>query len=542
MSVSGPFATAIAGPVAGPLTAPGVGGGAGTLTEQVIARLNLLGGWAWDASADSVGTNYQEAARTNLVTTASQNIGSITELRGTGLHLTQPTAGTRPVWDGTGCLHASGKWLLTANVDCTGTDTLFTVSSVVKSSDAGGRTDCELGGANGGGASGVVMSGPPYSTGAGFGFLSRGSGSLASVHDAPTYPAPQTRVLMGLGRISTDTATFSVDNVVSAASSTDQGGGNYQNAPFYVGAAYNGTNLWFGNWKWVRRVVTPYEPSEADKLLFQRWCAEPLAITIPQTFVLAAMGDSYTYAINGGVVAAQAYVKQLDTRLSKVVWSENLGASGKTTSNMMSQRWQLRRAGTPNMAIIYGGQNDQNGAVQASPTPTSTVFSVAAGAGYAADAWITVNGESAQILSVATNAITLTAPLAGGAPAAGSVVTHDTEKNLTQMALYVKNAGCSRVMILGLHYFNLQAGSADTTTVELAANAAIRVKQKAAAAAAGVVYVDLYAWMRALIIAGTRTQGNFAEHLSSTDAHLTVLGQTTIADAIEATITAQGWA
>ena len=28
MSVSGPFATAIAGPVAGPITAPGIGGGA----------------------------------------------------------------------------------------------------------------------------------------------------------------------------------------------------------------------------------------------------------------------------------------------------------------------------------------------------------------------------------------------------------------------------------------------------------------------------------------------------------------------------------
>lgn len=521
------------------LTDPGLGGG--TLTQQVVARLTALGGWAWDASAASVGTNYQEAARTNLVTTASQNIGSITELRGSGLHLTQPTAGTRPVWDGTGCLHASGKWLLTANVDCTGTDTAWSCASLTKSSDASGTTDCEIGGINGGGAAGFSTYVVPYSSGAGFGAIAKGSGSLASVNDAPTYPSPQTRVLSGLGRVSTDTCTFSVDNVVSAAApSTDQGSGNYGNAPIYVGAGYNGTNRYFG-YKWYRRVVTLFEPSEADKLLFQRWCAEPVAITIPQTFVLTAMGDSYTYAINGGVIASQAYVKQLDTRLSKVVWSENLGLSGNTTSNMWERRWQLLRAGTPNMAILYGsGSNDVNGAVQASPAPTSTVFSVATGTPFGVGAWITVAGESAQILSIATNAITLTAPLAGGAPAAAAVVAHDTERNLTELATYLKNAGCSRVMILGRHYDNLAIG-ADTTTVENAANAAARVKQQAAAAAAGVVYVDLYAWMRALIIAGTRTQGNYAEHVSSTDQHLSVLGQTTIADAIEATITAQGW-
>ena len=108
------------------------------------------------------------------------------------------------------------------------------------------------------------------------------------------------------------------------------------------------------------------------------------------------------------------------------------------------------------------------------------------------------------------------------------------------MANYVKNAGCKRVMIVGMHYFNFTTG-ADTTTVELARNATLRVKQQAAAAATGAVYVDLYAWMAALITAGTYAQGDNGWHLSVNDQHLNLAGQTILADAIEAAIIAQGW-
>lgn len=535
----GPFASAIAGPVAAAITQAGAGGGGLPLTQQVIARLTALGGWAWDTSAESVGTHYQESARTNLVTTASQNLGSITELRGTGLHLTQPTAGTRPAWDGTGCLHASGKWLLTANVDCTGTDTLWTCVTIVKSSDASITADCELGGSNGAGSPGISIRSPAYSSGAGFGFISRGSGATASVNNAPAYPAPQTRVVSGLGSVYRDACVLSVDNVVTASSITDQGTGNFGNAPFYVGAGYNGTNLFFGC-KWIRRVVTPFEPSEADKLLFQRWCAEPVSITIPQNFVFAAIGDSYTE--NTSVSANQAWPKQVDAQLAKIVWSSNLGKSGDTTSNMMSRRWQLLRAGTPNIASIYGAQNDTAGTttVAASPTPTATGCTLTSAAGHAVDGWITIGGVQTQILTLVGNAITY-ASLAGGAPAALAPVTIDTQKNLTELALYLYAAGCSRVLMIGKHYSNLTAGG-DTVSVEQPANAGMRVKQKAAALATGAVYVDVYAYGCSRINGGFNTQGDALWHVSTFDDHLSLSGNTDLlTPAVVAAITAQGW-
>lgn len=209
----------------------------------------------------------------------------------------------------------------------------------------------------------------------------------------------------------------------------------------------------------------------------------------------------------------------------------------------MARRWEMLRHATPNICIIYAGTNDPpaNDVVKASPVPTDTAFALNAFAvGYEADGWITVGGESAQILSRAGNVITLTAPLAGGPPAAGTAVEHDTQKNITEMANYVKNAGCKRVMIVGMHYFNFTTG-ADTTSVQLARNAGLRTKQQAAATATGSVYVDLYAWMSALITAGTYTQGDNGWHLSVNDQHLNLAGQTILADAIEAAIIAQGW-
>lgn len=517
------------------LTDPGVGGG--TLTQQVIARLTALGGWAWDASAESVGTNYQQAARTNLVTTASQTLGSVTDITGKGLHLAPSIAGNSPVWDGTGCLHASGKWLLTANVDCTGTDTIWACASIIKSSDVSGTADCELGGSNGGAAPGVSIRSPAYSSGAGFGVVSKGSGAVAAANDAPAYPAPQQRVVSALGSVYRDACVLSVDNVVTAIATTDQGGGNFGNAPFYVGAGLNGTNLYFGG-KWIRRVVTLFEPSEADKLLFQRWCAEPVSITIPLNYVVAAMGDSYTRVPSGTI--AQAWPALVDAQVSQIIWTENLGLSGNTTSNMMARRWQMLRAGTPNIGYLYGAQNDVPTTVAASPTPTATGCTLTSAAGHDVGGWITIGGVQTQVLTVVGNAITYPS-LAGGAPAALAAVTIDTQKNLTELALYLKAAGCSRVLIIGKHYSNTSGG--DTVSVQQPANAAMRVKQQAAATASGSVYVDVYAQGCSRINGGFNAQGDALWHVSSSDDHLSLAGSTDLVmPAVKAAIIAQGWA
>jgi lysophospholipase L1-like esterase len=267
-----------------------------------------------------------------------------------------------------------------------------------------------------------------------------------------------------------------------------------------------------------------------------------------QTFTFAATGDSLTHGVAGTVTQDEAYPALLNNRRAEIVVSNNVGVHGDTTAKMLVRKWDMFKLGRPNILTIYGGTNDLSTptTVQASPTPTATVFAVEAGKGvaYPAGTWLTVAGEQSQVLSVATDTITLTSALAAGAPAAGAAVEMDTRKNLAEIALFAKAQGCTRIAIVGLHYFNFTAASTgifDTVSAESARNGPLRVKQAAAAADAGVVYVDLYDWMRDLIVAGTYTQGDCLWHIWTNDQHLSEAGHAIVADALEATFTAQGW-
>ena len=468
-------------------------------------------------------------------------IGSATDLSGNGYHAAQAGA-IRPAWNNGRAEFTSGDFLKATGVDFSGTDVVTFIAAVYKASDTKAVSLMEHGLGVSGNQPGVRLSGPPYNNGGGFGATSNGT-TLAGAQNAPNSPAPIYAVVTIICRISTDTCLVRVNGVVAEVSLSDQGTGNFQLADLFINAGFGGTNLWAIS-NHYQNLVIDKELTEVELNNVETAFGVSVGVTIgAPKFTIAAMGDSFTYATGTpGVTANDAYVKQIDARQSRIVYSANLGESGDTTAEMMNRRWQLLRVGTPNMAIIYGSINDlaANTTVSASPTPTATVFTISGAFGYAPDGWITVAGEQAQVLSVSGSEITLTAPLVGGAPSAGADVAVDTQKNLTEMALYVKNAGCKRVMVLGLHYYNLAVG-ADTTSVEAPDNATLRAKQQAAATAAGVVYVDLYAWQRDLIIAGTRTQGNYAEHRSSSDPHLSLLGQTTLADAIEATIISQGW-
>lgn len=514
------------------LTSPGVGGEAFTPNAAYFAGRP---GAAYDAFLKDA--LYTDAARTTPVAIATDLIGSLSDGSGNGHH--QAQAGSiRPSWNNSRAEFAILDYLESTGFDFTGTDTVTVIASIYKANDTNVTAICELGNVNS--EAGFTLRAPANGTG-GFYFASRGS-ALAAVSTAPADVAPVTAVLTGIGRISTDTCILRVNGTFAKSSIADQGTGNYGNHSLFLGSSLGSTlkqgcNIY-------RLAVLGWEPSEAELNNLEKWAAEPAAITIgPAKFTMVALGDSLTYAVNGSVTANQAYVKQLDSRLARVVHSVNEGYSGDTTCRMMARRWQMIRQATPNIAIIYAGTNDVNTSdtVKASPTPTSTTFALNAfAAAYAADGWITVGGESAQILSIVGNLVTLKAPLAGGAPAAGTAVVMDTQKNLTELVTYVKNAGCERVMVLGMHYFNFSTG-ADTTSVQLARNATLRTKQQAAAAAAGAVYVDLYAWMSALITAGTYTQGDNLWHSAVNDQHLSLAGQTILADAIEAAIIAQGW-
>ena len=102
MSVSGPFATAIAGPVAGPLTAPGIGGGAApTLTDDLAAIFAATSAKGYMLRLDSAATLFQNSGGTGAVSSVSDPVGYATDLSGNGNHFTQATGKNRPLWNGT---------------------------------------------------------------------------------------------------------------------------------------------------------------------------------------------------------------------------------------------------------------------------------------------------------------------------------------------------------------------------------------------------------------------------------------------------------
>jgi len=263
------------------------------------------------------------------------------------------------------------------------------------------------------------------------------------------------------------------------------------------------------------------------------------------TFALAALGDSHTLNNSYGVTQAQFYPQVVTGRLGYRQWlPRNFGVSGNTTAQMFNRVAQTVAYGAPRIANIYGGTNDASGntTVSASPTPTDTVFTVASNISrYAASGWITVAGEQAQILSIAGSQITLTAPLAAGAPATGAAVAIDTQKNLEAIVTYWQGQGVTRIALMGQHYLNFASGG-DTTSTQASGQAALRASQAAAAASTGAVFIDLYEIMRQLILAGTYTQGDdLAWHVAVGNTHLNATGERILADAFEATMRTQGW-
>jgi lysophospholipase L1-like esterase len=260
-----------------------------------------------------------------------------------------------------------------------------------------------------------------------------------------------------------------------------------------------------------------------------------------------ALGDSHTYNTAYGIYAQSFYPARVEAArraAGRKLVSLSYGVSGNTTGNIFARLSSVLEDGAPDFAVVYAGQNDTTTTtVQAAPAPTATTFTVGAGAGagFPAGTEITVNGVAATVLSVAADAITLTAPRAGGAPAAGNVVAVDTAANLAKIVSAIRGAGCSRVVICGAHYMNFASGG-DTTSVQVAPYAALRVVQAAAAVSNGALFVDLYAYMRALIVAGTYLQGSDTVwHVAIGNTHLNATGEQILADAINAALTAQGW-
>lgn len=253
--------------------------------------------------------------------------------------------------------------------------------------------------------------------------------------------------------------------------------------------------------------------------------------------VLAAIGDSHTF--NFSYLSMPLFWPNLVAK-ALGMRALNLGSSGHSTAQAYSRRALANQLGIPQIAVVYAGTNDINAmqaTVAASPAPTSSVFSLTDDEEYhAADGFITVAGEAAQVASVSGVQLTLTAALAGGAPAAGAAVLVATQRNLEALVGYWKRLGVPHVFVVGQHYLNFSA-SGDTTSVQVSWASDLRTIQQAAAVAAGAKYVDVYAYMRGLILAGEVAQGDASWHVADLDTHLGATGEAALARAILSKIT-----
>ena len=221
--------------------------------------------------------------------------------------------------------------------------------------------------------------------------------------------------------------------------------------------------------------------------------------------------------------------------LGEGVVARNFGSSGESSAHMLATVDDLFVEDVPSIASIYAGSNDEVTGIIASPVPTANSFDVADASKLAVGGWVQVNSESRKVASLTGVSVVLETPLTI-IPIAGDELAVDTFANVSGWVQAVKAKGVARVVVVGSHYLNFAAGG-DTVTTEQSLRASVRVAQKAAALAEGANYVDTYAHMRALILAGDVAQGDWAVwHQGATNTHLTAAGEVVLSDAIRAAI------
>ena len=209
-----------------------------TLLYNGFSPLSLFAasepGFWFDPS--DLSTLFQDTAGTTPVTVAGQSVARINDKSGRGNHATQSTSLSRPTYqvdsNGRGYLSFDGSddFLVTPTIT-PGTDKAQAFAGVRKLSDAATGAVIEL---SASGSSGSISVFAPLSAAANYEWRSFGTG-VARATSGNTFAAPITNVLTGIGEISTDTAILRVNGAQAATSPSDQGTGNYNNYPLYIG-------------------------------------------------------------------------------------------------------------------------------------------------------------------------------------------------------------------------------------------------------------------------------------------------------------------
>lgn len=484
---------------------------------------------AWYDPSD-FSTMFQDIAGTIQVTAAGQFVGKMLDKSGNGLHLTAANDGVRPTLQS-----VNGRWALVG----TGTQYLlrigggnFSIFTLVGAVSKAAST-----GINGWFADRLTVGG-------GFSAYTNGLGAFGQIHNGSSYVD-----INAIGSLNIQVDVPYVQLVAydgSTAYCTKNGGAESTRTTAFTPDANTQFNIMgspsVGYWNgaffgcmYINKTLSAAEKLGLTNYYFRQANIRPII----------AVGDSHTFNNSYGQTIADFYPDRLDVLLGTTAYQvQNLGVSGNTTANMVARITQQDHARpiSNGVAVIYGGTNDYNNtfAVQASPAPTSTVFAVNSGLGFrfAAGAYITVNGEQALIQSVATDTLTLTAPLSF-TPAAGQAVVIDTTANLVKLA---QTINCPRTLICGQHFINFATGG-EATSGSVGALETLRAKQRAAATQYGCPYVDFYDFMRDLIVAGTYTLGDdLAWHVAVGNTHLNNTGEQILANAIYAKMQEQGWA
>ena len=157
-----------------------------------------------------------------------------------------------------------------------GIDKAQVFAGVRKLSDA--AQGCLIGTFNTGTA-GLFELGVPRLAGERYGWVSYGTAASTAVTTSTAFNAPITNVLTGIGDIAADVATLRVNGVQAATSATDQGTGNFNAYPLYVGRR-GGTSLPFNGRLYALAVRFGANLSSDQISQMETWMAGKTGLTL----------------------------------------------------------------------------------------------------------------------------------------------------------------------------------------------------------------------------------------------------------------------
>lgn len=248
-----------------------------SLFDRVIKSLFANGDQGFAYDPNDLSTMYQDAAGVIPVTAVEQPVGLIRDKSGRNNHAFQTNSSSRPILrknavTGDNYLEFDGSddFLRTNNIDFTATDKVSLFAGVRKLRDTGSASVVELS-TNSGVTNGTFALWSPLAALANFSAFSRGTSS-SNATTLSIFKSPISAVLTQKADISDDLNLFTV-NGTPFQIKADQGTGNYDNHPLYIGRR-GGTSLPFNGHLYsligVGKLVSDDEKIAIEKELAKR--------------------------------------------------------------------------------------------------------------------------------------------------------------------------------------------------------------------------------------------------------------------------------